>query len=82
MKRQSVIGLALLALGLGGSCLAARLETAALLSLPLLFSGTVFSTLLSVRGHISGIMAMNLLGARGRRVGVTIRCILVSKRSI
>jgi spermidine synthase len=40
-----------------------RLETAALLSLPLLFSGIVFSTLLSTRGHISGIMAMNLLGA-------------------
>ena len=40
-----------------------RLETAALLSLPLLFSGIVFSTLLSARGGISGIMAMNLLGA-------------------
>jgi hypothetical protein len=40
-----------------------RLETAALLSLPLLFSGIVFSTLLAARGHISGIMAMNLLGA-------------------
>jgi len=40
-----------------------RLETAALLSLPLLFSGIVFSTLLSMRGHISAIMAMNLLGA-------------------
>src|SRR5215475_10853941 len=40
-----------------------RLETAALLSLPLLFSGIVFSTLLSTRDRISGIMAMNLLGA-------------------
>jgi SAM-dependent methyltransferase len=40
-----------------------RFETAALLSLPLLFSGIVFSTLLTTRGHISGIMAMNLLGA-------------------
>ncbi len=40
-----------------------RVETAALLSLPLLFSGIVFSTLLTMRGHISGIMAMNLLGA-------------------
>jgi hypothetical protein len=40
-----------------------RLETVALLSLPLLFSGIVFSTLLSARGHISSIMAMNLLGA-------------------
>jgi spermidine synthase len=40
-----------------------RLETAVMLSLPLLFSGIVFSTLLSARGHISGVMAMNLLGA-------------------
>jgi len=40
-----------------------RLETAALLSLPLLFSGIVFSTLLSARSHIASIMAMNLLGA-------------------
>ena len=40
-----------------------RLETAVMLSLPLLFSGIVFSTLLSTRGDISGIMAMNLLGA-------------------
>jgi spermidine synthase len=40
-----------------------RLETAALLSLPLLFSGIVFSTLLTTRSHIASIMAMNLLGA-------------------
>ena len=40
-----------------------RLETAVVLSLPLLFSGIVFSTSLSVRGEISAIMAMNLLGA-------------------
>jgi spermidine synthase len=40
-----------------------RFETAALLSLPLLFSGIVFSTLLAARERISGIMAMNLLGA-------------------
>jgi spermidine synthase len=40
-----------------------RLETVALLSLPLLFSGIVFSTLLSARAHVSGIMAINLLGA-------------------
>ena len=40
-----------------------RLETVALLSVPLLFSGIVFSTLLSAQSHISGIMAMNLLGA-------------------
>jgi spermidine synthase len=46
-----------------GSTAIGRLETAALLSLPLLFSGIVFSTLLSVERHISGIMAMNLMGA-------------------
>jgi hypothetical protein len=40
-----------------------RIETAALLSLPLLFSGIVFSTLLSARRDVSSIMAMNLLGA-------------------
>jgi spermidine synthase len=40
-----------------------RLETAALLSLPLMFSGIVFSTLLSAGAYISGIMATNLLGA-------------------
>jgi spermidine synthase len=40
-----------------------RLETAALLSLPLLFSGIVFSTLLSAERHISSVMAMNLMGA-------------------
>ena len=40
-----------------------RLETAVLLSLPLLFSGIVFSTLIATRERISGIMAMNLLGA-------------------
>jgi hypothetical protein len=40
-----------------------RLETATLLSLPLLFSGIVFSTLLTAERHISSIMAMNLMGA-------------------
>ena len=40
-----------------------RFETAALLSLPLLFSGMVFSTLLAAQRHIAAIMAMNLLGA-------------------
>src|SRR5262249_49356163 len=42
-----------------------RLETAVLLSMPLLFSGIVFSTLLSTRQHIASIMAMNLIGAIG-----------------
>jgi spermidine synthase len=40
-----------------------RLETSIVLTLPVLFSGIVFSTLLSSRGQISGMMAMNLLGA-------------------
>jgi hypothetical protein len=40
-----------------------RLETAILLTCPLLFSGIVFSALLSLRGHVSGMLAMNLLGA-------------------
>jgi hypothetical protein len=40
-----------------------RMETVVVLTVPLLFSGIVFSTLLSARGYISGIMAMNLLGA-------------------
>ena len=34
-----------------------------LLTLPLLFSGIVFSTLLSSKGQVSGMIAMNLLGA-------------------
>jgi len=40
-----------------------RLETAIVLTCPLLFSGIVFSTLLSSKGQVSGMMAMNLLGA-------------------
>jgi hypothetical protein len=41
-----------------------RLETAAVLTCPLFFSGMVFSTLLSSsKGEVSGMMAMNLLGA-------------------
>jgi hypothetical protein len=40
-----------------------RLETSIVLTLPLLFSGIVFSTLPSIRGQISGMIAMNLLGA-------------------
>jgi len=40
-----------------------RLETAIVLTCPLLFSGIVFSTLLSNKGQVSGIMASNLLGA-------------------
>ena len=33
------------------------------LSMPFVFSGVVFSTLLSTTSRISGVMAMNLLGA-------------------
>jgi hypothetical protein len=40
-----------------------RLETSVVLTLPLLFSGILFSTLLSSKGQISGMVAMNLLGA-------------------
>jgi hypothetical protein len=40
-----------------------RIETAITLTCPMLFSGIVFSTLLSSKGEISGMMAMNLLGA-------------------
>jgi SAM-dependent methyltransferase len=40
-----------------------RLETTFVLTLPLLFSGIVFSTLLTSKGQVSGMMAMNLLGA-------------------
>jgi spermidine synthase len=40
-----------------------RLETSIVLTLPLLFSGIVFSTLLSGEGQVSGMIAMNLLGA-------------------
>jgi hypothetical protein len=40
-----------------------RAETSIVLTLPLLFSGIVFSTLLSNKGQVSGMMAMNLLGA-------------------
>jgi SAM-dependent methyltransferase len=39
------------------------LETAVVLTVPLLFSGIVFSTLITSRGQLSGMMAMNLIGA-------------------
>jgi len=40
-----------------------RLETLVVLTLPLLFSGIVFSTVLTSKGLVSGMLAMNLLGA-------------------
>ena len=40
-----------------------RLETGIVLTCPVLFSGIVFSTLLSGKGRVSGMMASNLLGA-------------------
>jgi spermidine synthase len=46
-----------------GSTPIGRFETAFVLTCPLLFSGIVFSTLLSSKGQVSGMLAMNLLGA-------------------
>lgn len=46
-----------------GSTPLGRLETAIVLTCPLFFSGIVFSTLLASKGQVSGMMAMNLLGA-------------------
>ncbi len=40
-----------------------RIATALVLTVPMLFSGIVFSTLLGSRGQISSVMAVNLLGA-------------------
>ena len=40
-----------------------RLGTTVMLTWPLLFSGIVFSTLLTTKGNVSSTMAMNLLGA-------------------
>jgi hypothetical protein len=40
-----------------------RLETIFVLTCPLLFSGIVFSSLLTTKGNVSSMMAMNLLGA-------------------
>jgi SAM-dependent methyltransferase len=45
------------------STTAGRLGTAIVLTCPLLFSGVVFSTLLSTQSRISSVMCMNLLGA-------------------
>jgi spermidine synthase len=42
---------------------AGRIATALVLTVPMLFSGIVFSTLLGSRGAISDVMAVNLLGA-------------------
>jgi spermidine synthase len=51
--------------GSGGfaSTLLGRFETAVVLTLPMFFSGIVFSTLLASKGQVSGMIAMNLLGA-------------------
>jgi hypothetical protein len=53
--------------GSGGfsSTVFGRLETAAVLTCPLFFSGIVFSTLLATRGQVSGVMSMNLLAMCG-----------------
>jgi hypothetical protein len=54
-----------LAAGSGGfpSTPLGRLATVVVLSMPFVFSGIVFSTLLSATDRISGVMAMNLSGA-------------------
>jgi SAM-dependent methyltransferase len=51
--------------GAGGfaSTLPGRCATVIVLTLPMLFSGIVFSTLLASKGQVSGMIAMNLLGA-------------------
>jgi hypothetical protein len=61
----ATLGLGWLAARSGGfaSTPVGRLETAIVLTAPLFFSGIVFSTLLSGAGHVSAMMAMNLLGA-------------------
>ena len=59
-----------------------RLETSIVLTLPLLFSGIVFSTLLSSKGQVSGMIAMNLLGPSAAACWNITRCILVSGSSI
>ena len=40
-----------------------RLETAALLTCPIFFSGLIFSSLLSEESRVSSVMAVNLIGA-------------------
>jgi len=46
-----------------GSSWAGRVGVAVILTCPVFFSGIIFSTLLRSRGGISGMLAMNLLGA-------------------
>jgi hypothetical protein len=55
-----------------------RLETSIVLTLPMLFSGIVFSTLLSSKGHVSGMAAMNLLGQSAVACWNISRCTLAS----
>ncbi len=45
------------------STLTGRIATTIVLTCPMFFSGMVFSSLLSLRGRISAIMAVNILGA-------------------
>ncbi len=65
-------GLLLISVGVGwqltrtaglGSSWAGRVGVAVILTCPIFFSGIVFSSLLRSRGAISGMLAMNLLGA-------------------
>ena len=59
------LGLGLWVAGQGGfsSTTGGRIATAAVLTCPMFFSGMVFSTLLKRADNISGVMAVNLIGA-------------------
>jgi len=61
----ATLGMGWLVVRMGGlpSNLVGRVGMAIVLTCPMFFSGIVFSTLLRSRGAVSGILAMNLLGA-------------------
>jgi hypothetical protein len=61
----ATLGLGWLVVRMGGlpSTFTGRMGMAVILTCPMFFSGIVFSTLLRSRGAVSGILAMNLLGA-------------------
>jgi spermidine synthase len=61
----ATLGLGWLVARMGGlpSNFVGRIGMAVVLTCPMFFSGIVFSTLLRSRGTVSGILAMNLLGA-------------------
>ncbi|HEV2117742.1 MAG TPA: hypothetical protein VGR48_17035 [Terriglobales bacterium] len=61
----ATLGMGWLVVRMGGlpSNFVGRIGMAIVLTCPMFFSGIVFSTLLRSRGAVSGILAMNLLGA-------------------